>query len=54
MVVSPIAGQDAVVTIRRVLEECSDEAPPAGTAGLHFIPDPQTRAKHEAGYRRGQ
>jgi len=44
MVVPPIAGQDMVVTIRRVLEECPDEAPPAGTAGLHFIPDLETRA----------
>ncbi len=44
MVVPPIAGQDVVVTIRRVLEECPDEVPPAGTADLQFILDPQTRA----------
>src|SRR4051812_48726093 len=43
MVVVPI-GEDAIITIRRVLEKCPDEAPPAGTADLHFIPDPQTRA----------
>jgi hypothetical protein len=44
MAVPPVGGQDTVVTIRRVLKDCPDEAPPAGTAELRFIVDPLTRA----------
>jgi hypothetical protein len=44
MVVPHIGGHDMVVTLRRVLEQCPDEAAPARTAGLEFISEFPVRA----------
>ena len=41
--IAPISGEDVICIIRRVLRKCADEAPPAGTADLLFIADPQVR-----------
>jgi hypothetical protein len=42
-VMAPVSGEDVIHTIRRVLSNCSDESPPAGTADLLFITDKQIR-----------
>jgi hypothetical protein len=39
----PVSGEDIIHTIRRVLDKCPDESPPAGTAELSFISDQQFR-----------
>jgi hypothetical protein len=39
----PVSGEDVIHTIRRVLCQCSDEAPPVGTAELSFITDQYIR-----------
>lgn len=39
----PVSGEDVIHTIRRVLGKCPDEFPPAATADLRFIGDPNIR-----------
>ena len=39
----PVSGEDVIHTIRRVLEKCPDEFPPAATTDLRFIDDPNIR-----------
>jgi hypothetical protein len=39
----PVSGEDVIHTIRRVLDQCSDESPPVGTAELSFIADQHIR-----------
>jgi hypothetical protein len=41
--IAPVSNEDVIVTIRRVLGKCPDEAPPAGTSDLLFISDQQIR-----------
>jgi hypothetical protein len=43
MSLQPVSGEDVIHTVRRVLSNCPDESPPAGTAKLSFIADQQIR-----------